>query len=52
MNKSTNILGLSAAVALLFAAPAMAADVKLGFLADLTGPIAGFAPAWSTPAIW
>jgi len=44
MNKSTKILGLSAAVALLFAAPAMAADVKLGFLADLTGPIAGFAP--------
>jgi branched-chain amino acid transport system substrate-binding protein len=44
MNKSTKILGLAAAVALLFAAPAMAADVKLGFLADLTGPIAGFAP--------
>ena len=44
MNKSTKILGLSAAVALLCAAPAMAADVKLGFLADLTGPIAGFAP--------
>ena len=44
MNKSTKILGLSAAVALLLAAPAMAADVKLGFLADLTGPIAGFAP--------
>jgi len=44
MNKSTKILGLSAAVALLLAAPAMAQDVKLGFLADLTGPIAGFAP--------
>ncbi len=44
MHKSTKILGLSAAVALLLAAPAMAQDVKLGFLADLTGPIAGFAP--------
>ena len=44
MTKSTKILGLSAAVALLFAAPAMAQEVKLGFLADLTGPIAGFAP--------
>jgi branched-chain amino acid transport system substrate-binding protein len=44
MHKSTKILGLSAAAALLLAAPAMAQDVKLGFLADLTGPIAGFAP--------
>jgi len=44
MNKSTKILGLSAAAVLLLAAPAMAQDVKLGFLADLTGPIAGFAP--------
>ncbi|MEO6012155.1 MAG: ABC transporter substrate-binding protein, partial [Devosia sp.] len=44
MNKSTKILGLSAAAVLLLAAPSMAQDVKLGFLADLTGPIAGFAP--------
>lgn len=33
-----------AATALSLAAPAMADDVKLGFLADVTGPIAGFAP--------
>jgi branched-chain amino acid transport system substrate-binding protein len=32
-----------AATALMVAAPAMADDVKLGFLADVTGPIAGFA---------
>lgn len=32
-----------AAVALGSAAPALAEDVKLGFLADVTGPIAGFA---------
>ena len=44
MTKSTTLLSLSAAAALLIAAPAMAQDVKLGFLADLTGPIAGFAP--------
>jgi branched-chain amino acid transport system substrate-binding protein len=44
MHKSTKILGLSAAAALLLAAPAMAQDVKIGILADLTGPIAGFAP--------
>lgn len=44
MKKSTKILSLSAAAALLLAAPAMAQEVKLGFLADLTGPIAGFAP--------
>ena len=33
-----------AATTLLVAAPAMAQEVKLGFLADVTGPIAGFAP--------
>ena len=44
MKKTTKLLGLSAAAALLISAPAMAQDVKLGFLADLTGPIAGFAP--------
>ncbi len=44
MKKTTKLLGLSAAAALLISAPAMAQDVKIGFLADLTGPIAGFAP--------
>ncbi|WP_108398187.1 ABC transporter substrate-binding protein [Devosia submarina] len=33
-----------AATTLLVAAPAMAQEVKIGFLADVTGPIAGFAP--------
>jgi branched-chain amino acid transport system substrate-binding protein len=45
MHKSTKSLALTAAAAvILAAAPALAADVKLGFLADVTGPIAGFAP--------
>ena len=44
MKKTTKLLGLSAAAALLISAPAMAQDVKIGFLADLTGAIAGFAP--------
>jgi len=44
MKKSTKLLGLSAAAALLISAPAMAQDIKIGFVADLTGPIAGFAP--------
>lgn len=39
-----NTLALAvAASALAIAMPAMADDVKLGFLADVTGPIAGFA---------
>ena len=39
-----NTLALAvAASALAVAMPAMADDVKLGFLADVTGPIAGFA---------
>ena len=42
MHKLNTILGLTAA-AVLFAAPAMAQDVKLGFIGDVTGPIAGFA---------
>lgn len=47
--KTTNkLLGLAAVAALMAAAPAMAQDVKLGFLADLTGPIAGFAPGMVT----
>src|SRR5690606_32706084 len=33
-----------AAATLLAAAPVLADDVKIGFLADLTGGIAGFAP--------
>jgi branched-chain amino acid transport system substrate-binding protein len=47
MKKSYTLAGLAAA-GLLFAAPAMAQDVKLGFLADVTGPIAGFAPTMVT----
>jgi branched-chain amino acid transport system substrate-binding protein len=40
-----NTLALAvAASALVVAAPAIAQEVKLGFLADVTGPIAGFAP--------
>lgn len=43
--KKTNLLRLAAAASVLcIAAPALAEDVKLGFIGDLTGPIAGFAP--------
>ncbi|MHB1110471.1 MAG: ABC transporter substrate-binding protein [Devosia sp.] len=50
MNNINNILGLAVAgCVLLVAAPALAQEeVKLGFLADLTGPIAGFAPGMVT----
>ncbi len=45
MHKLTKSLALTAAAAVvLAAAPALAEDVKIGFLADVTGPIAGFAP--------
>ena len=37
-----------AAVAALLATPAFAQDVKLGFIGDVTGPIAGFAPGMVT----
>lgn len=40
--KNTLVLAVAAS-ALAIAAPAMAQDVKIGFLADVTGPIAGFA---------
>ncbi len=44
MHTLTKSLILSAAAAVLVAAaPALADDVKIGFLADVTGPIAGFA---------
>jgi len=43
--KKTNLLKLAVAASVLsLAAPALAEDVKLGFIGDLTGPIAGFAP--------
>src|SRR5690554_6825770 len=46
MNISKNIFRLAVAASVLgLAAPALAQEVKLGFLADLTGPIAGFAPS-------
>ncbi|MHA6688998.1 ABC transporter substrate-binding protein [Devosia sp. A449] len=41
--KNTLVMAVAAS-ALAIAAPAMAQEVKLGFLADITGPIAGFAP--------
>lgn len=45
MHKLTKSFALTAAAAVvLAAAPALAEDVKIGFLADVTGPIAGFAP--------
>jgi branched-chain amino acid transport system substrate-binding protein len=45
MKHSNAILRLAVAASVLgLAAPAFAADVKIGFLADVTGPIAGFAP--------
>ncbi|MCR6672286.1 ABC transporter substrate-binding protein [Devosia ginsengisoli] len=45
MHNLKNTLALAvAASALAIAAPAMAQEVKIGFLADVTGPIAGFAP--------
>jgi len=44
MNKFRKTLSLAVAASVLAAAaPALADDVKLGFLADVTGPIAGFA---------
>ncbi|WP_323015683.1 ABC transporter substrate-binding protein [Devosia sp.] len=43
MFKKTLTLAVAAA-ALTIAAPALADDVKIGFLADVSGPIAGFAP--------
>ena len=45
MKKITSKIGLAAAGCLLLAAaPATAQEVKLGFIGDITGPIAGFAP--------
>ncbi|MHB1103075.1 MAG: ABC transporter substrate-binding protein [Devosia sp.] len=45
MNNINNILGLAVAgCVLLVAAPALAEDVKLGILGDLTGPIESLAP--------
>jgi branched-chain amino acid transport system substrate-binding protein len=45
MHKITSVLSLAVAVSALgAAAPSLAQEVKLGFLADVTGPIAGFAP--------
>jgi branched-chain amino acid transport system substrate-binding protein len=45
MKHSKTILRLAVAASVLgLAVPALADDVKLGFLADVTGPIAGFAP--------
>lgn len=43
MLKNTLTLAVATA-ALTLAAPVLAQDVKIGFLADVTGPIAGFAP--------
>ena len=44
MNNFKKTLGLAVAASVLAAAaPALADDVKMGFLADVTGPIAGFA---------
>ena len=49
MITTKKILSLAVAATVLIAvAPALAADVKLGFIADLTGPIAGFAPGMVT----
>jgi branched-chain amino acid transport system substrate-binding protein len=45
MKTITKVLSLAVAASVLGAAvPALAQEVKLGFLADVTGPIAGFAP--------
>ncbi len=45
MNRSHSILGLAVAAAVLgLAAPALAEDVKLGILGDLTGPIESLSP--------
>ncbi len=43
MKNINTLLGLAGAAAIFAAAPAMAQDVKLGFIGDITGPIAGFA---------
>lgn len=43
------ILGLAVAASVLaIAAPVLADDVKIGFIGDVTGPIAGFAPGMVT----
>ena len=44
MTKVKNLLGFVAAASLLAAAPAIGADVKLGFLGGFTGPIASLTP--------
>lgn len=45
MKKFKTLLAVSAAASVIaVAAPSLAQEVKLGFLADVTGPIAGFAP--------
>jgi branched-chain amino acid transport system substrate-binding protein len=45
MNKSKTLLGAAVAIAALAAAaPALAQDVKLGILGDITGPIESLAP--------
>ncbi|MBI4923786.1 MAG: ABC transporter substrate-binding protein [Devosia nanyangense] len=44
MKHSNNFLGLAAAAAILAATPALAADVTVGILGDLTGPIESLAP--------
>ena len=44
MKHSNKFLGLAAAAAVLAATPALAADVTVGILGDLTGPIESLAP--------
>ena len=44
MNNVNKLVGLVAAAAIFAAAPALAADVKIGILGDLTGPIESLAP--------
>jgi branched-chain amino acid transport system substrate-binding protein len=44
MNNVNKLVGLTAVAAILAAAPAMAADVTVGILGDITGPIESLAP--------
>ena len=47
MKNTKKILALAVAASA-FAAPAFAQEVKIGFIGDVTGPIAGFAPGMVT----
>ncbi len=50
MKKSTKLLGLAAAAALLISAPAFAQDIKIGVLLGFTGPLEAMSPPMAASA--